>query len=108
MKKKSLINRFKKHPDAKPNSTSEFYSHSDWSCLSITIPEMKNSDRFRQETLFTSTFLSCQPELNLEQSETISAIADKWNKVIDGEQLDGTEPSITFDYQNIFIMFFLN
>ena len=56
-----------------------------------------NSDRFRQETLFTSTFIRCQPELNLEQSETISAIDNKWKKVTNGEQLDGTEPSITFE-----------
>ena len=91
------MNRFKKAPNAKSNTTSEFFSDPHWCCLAISILEMKNSDRFRQETLFTSTFIRCQPELNLEQSETISAIADKWNKVIDGEQLDGTEPSITFE-----------
>ena len=91
------MNRFEKHPDSKPNSTSEFYSDVHWVCLAVSIPEMSSSDRFRQETLFTSTFVSCQPELNLEQSETISAIDNKWKKVIDGEQLDGTEPSITFE-----------
>ena len=91
------MNRFKKAPNAKPNSTSEFYSDSHWCCFAMAFPEMENSDRFRQETLFTSTFIRCQPELNLEQSETISAIDNKWKKFTNGEQLDGTEPSITFE-----------
>jgi hypothetical protein len=29
--------------------------------------------------------------------EVHSAIDNKWKKVINGEQLDGTEPSITFE-----------
>ena len=91
------MNRFKRHPNAKPNSSSEFYSDPHRCCLAMAFPEMENSDRFRQETLFTSTFIRCHPELNLEQSETISAIDNKWKKVIDGEQLDGTEPFITFE-----------
>jgi len=45
-------------------------------------------------------FVSRQPELNLEQSEVLSAIAEKWRKVVDGEPLDGTEPSITLEEFN--------
>jgi len=91
------MNRFKKAPNAKSNITSEFYSDPHWCCFAMAFPEMENSDRFRQETLFTSTFIRCQPELNLEQSETISAIDNKWKKVTNGELLDGTESSITFE-----------
>ena len=91
------MNRFKKAPNAKSNITSEFYSDPHWFCFAMPFPEMENSDRFRQETLFTSTFIRCQPELNLEQSETISAVHERWRKVVDGEPLDGTEPHITFE-----------
>ena len=91
------MNRFKKAPTAKPAPTSEFYSDSHWASVATTIPALQKSDRFRQELLFTSVFVSCQPELNLEQSETISAVHEKWRKVVDGEPLDGTEPHITFE-----------
>jgi len=94
------MNRFKRHPNAKPNTFSEFYSDSHWASVSISIPAMKKSDRFRQEVLFSSVFVSRQPELNLEQSEVLSAIAEKWRKVVDGEPLDGTEPSITLEEFN--------
>ena len=91
------MNRFKRHPDARTTSESEFYSDSYWSSVSTTIPALQKSDRFRQELLFSSVFVSGQPELNLEQSETLSAISEKWRKVVDGEPLDGTEPQITFE-----------
>ena len=91
------MNRFKRHPNAKLNDASEFYSDSYWASMAITIPSMQKSDRFRQELLFNSVFVGCQPELNIEQSETLFAIAEKWRKVVDGEPLDGTEPSITFE-----------
>ena len=91
------MNRFKRHKDAKPSRMSEFYSDSHWASVATTIPALQKSDRFRQELLFTSVFVSCQPELNFEQSETISAVHEKWRKVVDGEPLDGTEPSITFE-----------
>ena len=91
------MNRFKRNPNAEPNAFSEFYSDSYWASVAITIPAMKKSDRFRQELLFESVFVRCQPELNLEQSEILFAIAEKWRKVVDGEPLDGTEPSITFE-----------
>ena len=91
------MNRFKKHKDAKSSMMSEFYSDSYWTSIAITIPAMQKSDRFRQELLFTSVFVSCQPELTLEQSETISAVHEKWRKVVDGEPFDGTKPYITFE-----------
>jgi len=91
------MNRFKRHPNAEPNALSEFYSDSQRSSVAISIPEMKKSDRFRQEVLFGSVFVSRQPKLNLEQSEILSAIAEKWRKVMDGEPLDGTEPQISFE-----------
>jgi len=94
------MNRFKKHTDAECNASSEFYSDSDWASVSKSIPAMQKSDRFRQEVLFSSVFVSRQPELNIEQSEVLSAIAEKWRKVVDGEPLDGTEPSITFEEFN--------
>ena len=94
------MNRFKKHENAKPSPMSEFYSDSHWASVAISIPKMQESDRFRQELLFTSVFVSCQPELNFEQSETISAVHEKWRKVVDAEQLDGTEPYITFEEFN--------
>ena len=91
------MNRFKRHPDAEHNAASEFYSDSHWASVSTSISAMQKSDRFRQEVLFSSVFVSRQPELNLEQSETLSAISEKWRKVVDGEPLDGTEPHITFE-----------
>ena len=91
------MNRFKKQKKAKPATMSEFYSDSYWASVSTSIPAMQKSDRFRQEVLFSSVFVSRQPELNFEQSEILSAIAEKWRKVVDGEQLDGTEPHITFE-----------
>ena len=91
------MNRFKRHPNAKPAPMSEFYSDSYWASVSTSIPAMQNSDRFRQELLFSSVFVSGQPELNLEQSEILSAISEKWRKVVDGELLNGTEPYITFE-----------
>lgn len=94
------MNRFKRHPNAEPNAASEFYSDSYWASVAISIPAMQKSDRFRQEVLFSSVFVSRQPKLNLEQSEVLSAIAEKWRKVVDGEPLDGTEPIITFEEFN--------
>ena len=91
------MNRFKRHSDAELNAASEFYSDSHWASVSTSIPAMQNSDRFRQELLFSSVFVSRQPELNLEQSEILSAIYEKWRKVVDGELLNGTEPYITFE-----------
>ena len=91
------MNRFKRHKDAKPTPMSEFYSDSYWTSVATTIPALQKYDRFRQELLFTSVIINCQPELNLEQSETISAVHEKWRKVVDGEPLDGTEPHITFE-----------
>jgi len=91
------MNRFQRHPNTELAPTSEFYSDSHWASVSTTIPAMQKSDRFRQEVLFSSVFVSRQPELNFEQSEILSAIAEKWRKVVDGEQLDGTEPHITFE-----------
>ena len=91
------MNRFKRLPDARTTSLSEFYSDSYWASVATTIPALQKSDRFRQELLFTTVFVSCQPELNLEQSETISAVHEKWRKVVDDEPLDGTEPSISFE-----------
>ena len=79
---------------------SEFYSDSHWASVATTIPALQKSDRFRQELLFTSVFVSCQPELNFEQSETISAVHEKWRKVVEAEQLDGTEAYITFEEFN--------
>jgi hypothetical protein len=65
--------------------------------VSTSIPAMQKSDRFRQEFLFSSVFVSRQPEFNFEQSEILFAIAEKWRKVVDGEPLDGTEPQISFE-----------
>jgi len=94
------MNRFKRHPNAEPNALSEFYSDSHWSSVAISIPAMKKSDRFRQEVLFSSVFVSRQPELNLEQSEVLSTIAEKWRKVVNNEPLDGREPFITLEEFN--------
>jgi len=94
------MNRFKRHPDAELAALTEFYSDSHWASVAISIPAMQKSDRFRQEVLFSSVFVSGQPELNSEQSEILFAITDKWRKVVDGEPLDGTEPFITFEEFN--------
>ena len=94
------MNRFKRHPDARTTSVSEFYFDSYWSSVSTiipAIPALQKSNRFRQELLFSSVFVSGQPELNLEQSEILFAISEKWRKVVDGELLNGTEPYITFE-----------
>lgn len=79
---------------------SEFFSDTHLACMAISVPALQKSDRFRQELLFSSVFISCQPVVNLEQSETISAVHEKWRKVVDGESLDGTEPCITFEEFN--------
>ena len=91
------MNRFKRHPDAEPAATSEFYSDAIWAGIAITVPAMQKSDRFRQELLFSCIFLNRQPKLNLEQSEILFAISEKWRKFVDDEPLDGTEPFITFE-----------
>jgi hypothetical protein len=91
------MNRFKRHPDAEPATTSEFYSDAIFAGIAITVPAMQKSDRFRQELLFSCIFVNRQPKLNLEQSEILFAISEKWRKVVDDEPLDGTEPFITFE-----------